>query len=174
MTKNTDYKIEALDILLREDCLCERYYPLIAHKKNLIEGLKGLGCTSKNDISGISDKALIGMGLPDAAAVSLFRRFLTIYDPKPQKFRQIDKLTSDSAEREAFEELYHLPGVKYTRASLYFHAGFKTLQSIADSTVHEVLSKTAAAISEKNLSCIVPLQKEVRTHIAVAKAFCNR
>lgn len=175
MMINTDYKIDALDILLNEDCLNERYYPLIEYKKSMVEGLKNLGCATKNDISGISDEALAGaVGMNDLATVGLFRKFLSIYDPKPQKFKEIMKLTSDPAEQAAFEELYHLPGVKYTRAFLYFQSGYRTIESFANTTAEEVFIKTAKTISEKKLACIVPLPKEVRTHIAVAKAFCYR
>ena len=44
---NTDYSIEALEILLNEDCLAERYYPLIQYKGTLIQGLRQLNCQTK-------------------------------------------------------------------------------------------------------------------------------
>ncbi len=169
---DTNYKIEAVNILLNEDCLSARYYPLIACKESIVEGLKRMECVTKNDISEISDEKLIDLGLADFAMVELFRKFLTIYDPKPQKFREISKLTSDSYEEQAFKELYLLPGVKFTRATLYYLSGYTTVKSFAETTPEEVLSKTAKTITERQLSCIVPLPKEVRTHIAVAKAFC--
>ena len=69
---NTDYKIEALNILLDEDCLSPRYYPLIAYKENIIEELEKLGCTTKNDVLRITDEELINIGLSDYATVGLF------------------------------------------------------------------------------------------------------
>ncbi|MBO2517104.1 MAG: hypothetical protein CW338_07535 [Clostridiales bacterium] len=167
---NTDYPVESLNILLNEDCLSDRFHSLISIREDLITGLKRLGCVTKSDVSRLSDDELAGI-LHDGSAVKLFRRFLTVYDPKSQKFREIVKLVSDPAEQKAFEELYHLPGVRFTRAHLYYHSGYKTLQDFSKTTVEEVLSKTTMTISEKNLSCIVPLPKEVRTHIAVARAF---
>lgn len=168
---NADYPIESLNILLNEDCLSDRFHSLISIREDIIMGLKSFGCVTKSDVSRISDDTLAGIMMRDEAAVKLFRRFLTIYDPNPQKFKEIAKLTSDPAEKAAFTELYHLPGVRFTRAYLYYHSGYKTLRDFLKTTVDEVLSKTAVTISRKNLTCIVPLPKEVRTHIAVAKAF---
>ena len=168
---NTDYPIESLKILLNEDCLSDRFHSLISIREDLIIGLKSFGCVTKSDASRMSDDELAGIMLHDEVTVKLFRRFLTIYDPKPQKFKEITKLASDPAEQAAFMELYHLPGVGFTRAHLYYHSGYKSLQDFLKTTVEEVLSKTAMTISSKNLSSIVPLPKEVRTHIAVAKAF---
>ena len=37
---NTDYKIEAIKVLLNEDCILSRYYPLISCKDILVENLK--------------------------------------------------------------------------------------------------------------------------------------
>lgn len=172
MMINEDYKIEALNILLQKDCLPVSYHPLTDGREKLLEGLKKLGCVRKSDVSRLSDEALLDLGLADHAAVRLFRRFLTLYDTKPQKLHELAKLTADPAEREAFEELYHLPGVKATRAALYYYAGYKSVKAIAETTVEEVLAGTARAIAERQLSCTAPFPKEVRTHIAVAKAFC--
>lgn len=169
---NTDYPVEALNILLNEDCLSDRYHSLISFREDLIAGLKSFGCVTKADAARLSDDELAGI-MHDEASVKLFRRFLTIYDPNPQKFKEIAKLTADPAEQAAFTELYHLPGVKYTRAYLYYHSGYKSLQDFLGTTVEEILAQTALTISDKNLTCIVPLPKEVRTHIAVAKAFCS-
>ncbi|MCQ2430790.1 MAG: hypothetical protein MJ192_10730 [Clostridia bacterium] len=171
MMINTNYRIDALSVLLDPGCLSERYAPLIPYKERLITGLKALGCRTKHDAELLPDDVLLGLGLPDAGVVRLFRRFLTIYDVSPQKLREIDKVTADPAERAAFRELYCLPGVKQIRASLYCRAGYETLQSVADASVEEILTRTAQVIAEDSLSCIVPLPKEVRTHIAVAKAF---
>ena len=168
---NTDYKTECLDFLLEKSCLSERYHPLIAYKETLIPWLLSRGCKTKSDIQKLSDDDFTGIGLNDAGIIRLFRRFLTLYDPSAQKFREIEKLCKGSEKTESFRELYYLPGVKYVRANLYYLSGYKTLFDIASSSEEEILGKTAEAISENALDCIVPLPKEVRTHIAVAKAF---
>ncbi|MCQ2425557.1 MAG: hypothetical protein MJ070_05375 [Lachnospiraceae bacterium] len=169
---STDYGIDALDVLLKKDCLLDRYHPLIDGKEKLITGLKALGCLKKSDIAGIPDADLMRIGLKDPDAIGLFRRFLTLYDPDPRKFREIPALVSDPAEREAFTGLYHLPGVKYSRAKLYYLSGYRTLVMFTVTDADEILSKTARTIAENKLSCSVPLPKEARTHIAVARAFC--
>ena len=53
----TDYPIGALALLLREDCLPERYHPLISRREELIAGLRRLGCRRKNEAAG-SDPAV--------------------------------------------------------------------------------------------------------------------
>lgn len=169
---STDYGIDALAVLLQKDCLIDRYHPLVCRKEKLIAGLKALGCQKKSDIAGIPDADLMRIGLKGPDAVGLFRRFLTLYDPDPRKFREIPSLVSDPAERETFTELYLLPGVKYTRAKLYFLSGYRTLEMFTVTDADEILSKTARAIAENKLSCTAPLPKEARTHIAVARAFC--
>ena len=168
---NTDYKINALGLLLSADCLSERYHPLISCRDALIEGLCRLGCKTKNDAAALSDDELRGIGLCDDGMIRLLRRFLTIYDPSPAKFREIDKLTSNEAERTSYRELYCLPGVKAVRARLYCLSGFRTIRDVAAASEKEILERTARAIAENGLDCIVPLPKEVRTHVAVAKAF---
>lgn len=168
---NTDYSIEALEILLNEDCLAERYYPLIQYKGTLIQGLRQLNCQTKKDAALLSDADYAGIGISDVEVISLLRKFYTIYDPNPQKFREIHKLSLNPDEQISYRELYFLPGVKRTRASLYYKAGYKTLADFINTSPDEIAEKTAKAIKEHNLPCIVPLPKEVRTHIAVAKAF---
>lgn len=168
---NTNYCIGALDILLDRSCLSERYFPLIPLKDSLISQLQLMGCKTKNDASSLSDEALMLAGLDGPDTVRLLRRFLTIYDPNPQKFKEITKLCTNPEEQTAFRELYHLPGVKYVRANLYYRSGYSSIMDFAETTEKEVLSRTAAAITDNDLSCIVPLPKEVRTHIAVSKAF---
>ena len=85
--------------------------------------------------------------------------------------KEIEKFDLDNKEAKAFEELYYLPGVKQTRASLYFKSGFKSLKDIADANAEDILSKTSLTILRYELPYKAPLPKEVRTHIAVAKAF---
>lgn len=168
---NTDYNIHALEILLDEACLGERYYPLIPCKNALITGLQALHCKTKNDAAALTDADLAAIGLTNPGCIALFRRFLTLYDPNPQKFREIKKVTADPELQQAYTELYHLPGVKYARASLYYQAGYRSIQDFVNTTPEEVRAKATQAISEHSLPCIVPLSKEIRTHIAVAKAF---
>lgn len=168
---DTNYGIDALDVLLRKDCVSERYYPLIAKKTFLIGNLRELGCVRKEDAQALSDEALALAGLKNADGVRLFRRFLRIYDPATAKFREIEKSAADPAQKASFRELYYLPGVKEIRADLYYRSGFRALADIAAAAEEEILRKTADTIAREGLSCIVPLPKEVRTHIAVAKAF---
>lgn len=168
---DTNYGIEAFEFLLDKECLSKRYYPLIPLKSELVSQSEKLGYKTKNDIAKLSDCEFAVFGLQSEEKIRLMRNFLKLYDPNPQKFKEIEKLDIGEEERFAFRELYCLPGVKYTRASLYYYSGYKSLKDIADADMKEILEKTASAISEYKLSCIVPLPKEVRTHIAVAKAF---
>ena len=73
---NTDYKIEAFGILLREDCLSERYSPLVGKREELISGLLRLGCRTKNDAAALPDGVLAEIGLESEEMIRLFRRFL--------------------------------------------------------------------------------------------------
>lgn len=166
----TNYPLSALEILLDSLCLSNRYAPLIPYKAALLAGLCTLGCKTKADAQCLSDADFLQMGL-DAEILPLLRRFFTLYDPNPRKFREIARLTADSREQAAFRELYCLPGVKFTRASLYYRVGYRSLQDIAEASPEEILEKTAQTIAAEHLSGTVPLPKEVRTHIAVAKAF---
>lgn len=171
---DTNYPIEALDYLLDEKCLSERYYPLIEYKNQLITKSRKLGCKNKNDIAKLSNSDFLKFGLQDEKMIKLLRRFLTIYDPNPQKFKEIEKLNLEAKQYRAFKELYYLPGIKQTRANLYYCSGYKTIKAIAKANVEDILKNTALAISTNKLSCIVPLAKEVKTHIAVAKAFTQK
>lgn len=168
---NTDYRIEALKVLLDKECLAGRYYPLIPYRDVLMTGLHALHCKTKGDAAALTDTDLAKIGLTDAGCIQLFRRFLTLYDSNPQKFREIEKITADPDEQQAYRELYYLPGVKQTRASIYYQAGYRSLRDFVNTTPEEVRIRTSRIISECGLSCIVPLPKEIRTHIAVAKAF---
>ena len=166
-----DYRIEALDVLLDRDCLMERYFPLIPYRDALIRGLRRLGCVTKNDAAALPDGCFSEMGLQDGAQIALLRRFFTPYDPKPAKFRELDALSADPAETAVLREFYFLPGVRFIRADLYYRAGYRSLRELALSSPEEVRRRTAEAIHRDGLSCIVPLPKEARTHIAVAGAF---
>lgn len=66
-----------------------------------------------------------------------------------------------------------LPGVKSTRAMLYYKAGLCSLETIARSSVQDIIAKTEHVIKTEYLDLKVPLMKEVRTHIAVARAFTD-
>ena len=169
---DSNYKIEALAILLDRECLSERYYSLIEYKETLLSGLRDRGVETKNEAEALPDEAFVQMGMEDEEQIRLLRRFFTIYDANPRKFREIDRVTDDPEARKVFRELYFLPGVKYIRANLYDLSGYRTLRDIAASTPEEILARTKRTIEEMKLACIVPLPREVRTHIAVARAFC--
>ena len=164
-----DYRIGALEVLLCEDCLLNRYHPLIPYKEILIENLRKINCSSKSECLALSDETMLAMGLP-ADLVNLFRRFLVMYDVKGSKFKEINTITTDEAEKEAFRHLYLLPGVKSIRAKLYFDSGYAKLEKIASALPEEIIRDTSALIQRTGLGIKVPLLKEVRTHIAVAKA----
>ncbi len=89
-------------------------------------GLHVLHCKTKNDAATLKATDLEAIGMTDSGCIHLFRRFLTLYDPNPQKFREIKKITNDPEEQQAYTELYYLPGVKQTRASLYYKAGYSS------------------------------------------------
>ena len=54
-----------------------------------------------------------------------------------------------------------------------YKAGLCSLETIAQSSVQEIIAKTESVIKTENLDLKVPLMKEVRTHIAVARAFTD-
>lgn len=170
---NSDYKVEAMDILLNEDCILQRYVPLVPYKHDIIKNLKELGCHTKSDCMKLSDQHLLDIGLADTEMVVLFRNFLILYDIKPAKLKEINSVCKTSEEIQSFQELYQLPGVKSTRAMLYYKAGLCSLETIAQSSVQEIIAKTEHVIKTEHLDLKVPLMKEVRTHIAVARAFTN-
>ena len=124
---DTNYRIGALEYLLDKDCLPEKYYPLIPLKHNLILRSRGTGYQTKNDLEVLSDAELSSFGLSEESLIGLLRRFLKLYDPKSQKFREIEKFDLSEKEILAYRELYYLPGVRQTRASLYYLSGYKTL-----------------------------------------------
>ncbi len=164
-----DYKIEALNILLNEECLLQRYYPLIQYKNILLQNFFNNGFFSKADCLSLSDEALIQMGLPDADMVQLFRLFLNMYDVKSSKMKEIKKVIENEEEKILFQQLYLLPGVRAVRARLYASAGYTDLFEIAAASPEQIISDTTRVIIQNKLDIKVPLLKEVRTHIAVAK-----
>ena len=170
---NTDYKIEAIKVLLNEDCILTRYYPLISYKDILVENLKKMGCYTKSDCMKLSEESLLDAGLMDIGMVHLFKAFLVLYDIEPAKLREISSVCKKDEDIQSFRELYQLPGVKSTRAMLYCKAGFRSLADIAISSPEDIIAKTENVIREENLVLKVPLMKEVKTHIAVARAFSD-
>lgn len=170
---STDYKINAIKWLLCEDCILTRFYPLIPYKDILVENLYKIRCYKKSDCMGLSDESLLEAGLTDIEMVYLFKAFLTLYDINPTKLKEINSFCKEKEEIQSFQELYQLPGVKSTRATLYFKAGLRSLDDIASSSPQEIIAKTENIIRKENLSLKVPLMKEVKTHIAVARAFTD-
>lgn len=168
---NTNYRVEAIAFLLNEDCILQRFHPLIPYKNQLIMQLKSMGCQSKADCQALPDASLASAGLSAPALIPLFRAFLGLYDPKPAKCREIDSFSIPEEDKAILRELYHLPGVKKTRAMLYKQAGFPSLISIARSSAQEIIAKTESLIKRDHLPCKAPLMKEAKTHIAVARAF---
>lgn len=170
---NTDYKIEAIKELLNEDCILTRYYPLIPYKDILVDNLYKMKCYTKSDCMVLSEESLLEAGLTDIGMVKLFKAFLALYDINPTKLREISSICKTPEETQTFRELYQLPGVKSTRAMLYYKAGFRSLDDIAISSPQEIIAKIENIIREENLSLKAPLMKEVKTHIAVARAFTD-
>lgn len=165
-----DYRIEAFEILLNEDCLLQRYYPLIPYKAILMENLRSINCTSKSECIALPNETMLEIGLPNLELVNLFRRFLVMYDVQNSKFREINSITANEAETAALQELYLLPGVKSIRALLYYNSGYSSLRAIAAALPDQIIQDTVHLISRKGLNVKAPLPKEVRTQIAVARA----
>lgn len=67
-------------------------------------------------------------------------------------------------------DLMRLPGVRATRAGLYFRSGFTGLASFAAVTGEDLLAQTALTRERLGLDAAVPLPKEVRTQLAAARA----
>ena len=169
---DTNYKIESILILLNEDCILQRYYPLVQVKQPLLRFLQEQGVVFKDDCGRISDDKYLANGTLNAQTLQLFKRFLTMYDVKRSKIAQLNKLCLSDEMRQTYEQFFALPGVSETRANLYYKAGLRSLRDVANLTASELVDKCKSAIDSQNLSCIAPLTKEASTHIAVAKAFC--
>ncbi len=165
-----NYRIEAFEVLLNEDCILKRYYPLIPYKYGLIASLGEMGCHTKEECMQFSDEAFSQTGLPNQEMFCLFKRFLSLYDVKESKYKDIDKTLLTEREVDIYRKLYQLPGVKSIRAKLYYDAGYDSLEKIATASVHRIITDISDVISMQKLNLTVPLVKEVKTHIAVAKA----
>ena len=90
-----NYKIEAIDVLLNEDCILQRYFPLIQYKEMLIENLMNNHYFSKAECMELPDEILIEMGLPNHELVKLFRNFMVMYDVKDSKFKDIKDIVTN-------------------------------------------------------------------------------
>ena len=165
-----DYKIEAINILLDEGAILSRYFPLIKYKEIVVKNLKERNIRMKSECSLLNDEELMNLGLENIDNVNLFKRFLQLYDVDDKKIKALSKLTLSREEKESYQELFLLPGVKETRANLYYLSGIKTLVNLASLNENDIINKTKECIRKNNLILSVPLPKEVRTHIAVAKA----
>ena len=161
-----DYKIDAIKILLNEDCVLSRYFPLISYKVQIIEFAKKSNIKTKNELSKMDTNIIFN----DELLNNLFKRFLVMYDNE-SKLKFIYKLNLDKDHLSAYKKLFLLPGVKETRAELYYLSGYKNLLSIANSTSDKILEDVQKVIIDNNLPVKLPLVKEIKTHIAVAKAF---
>lgn len=167
----TDYNTNALPVLLDRNCISERYYPLIPYVDTLLPELDSLGCRVKSDVQKLPDEVFRRIGMQDPGLIRLLRRFLMLYDPNPGKFREIDVFCQDPEMQAAFRELYCLPGVRRVRAELYYRAGYRSVSAFASAAPEEIIDRTTAVIQANSLPCTVPFLKEVRTQIAVARAF---
>lgn len=65
--------------------------------------------------------------------------------------------------------LMRLPGVKDTRASLYYNSGLRSLDDFASSTTDKILEKVSDYIAKSKCGKSVPQRKEIETQIAVSR-----
>ncbi len=168
---NHNYNIKKILILLNENCIIARYYPLIQYKQKLVDFFISSGIETRDHCLQLSDTQLYEAGLPDSQTISLFRHFLKLYDYKGKGIKDISDTENRSQEEiQSLLELMHLPGVKNIRANLYYHCGLKSLQDFANAEAQALQDKIASVIREEVLEYSCPLLKELRTQIAVAKA----
>lgn len=168
MNRN-DYRIEGMPFLLQEDCILQRYDPLIPYSLQVSEGLLALGVKLKSECEALTDDQLTDAGLP-AHLTGLFRRFLRLYDAKSKDIRDIpDAQEKPPEEIAALLELMRLPGVKAVRAGLYYHCGLRSLEAFAASDAGQLRMMIAETIRRDGLSCTPPQPKELRTQIVVAR-----
>jgi len=162
-----NYKIEAINILLNKECILERYYPLIPFKNEIVNLLKENGINTKEEA--LNCDVILKNLFNDEKLTFLYKRFLNMYEINKSKLKEIDKLDLSEEERKSFQELYLLPGVKETRARLYYISGLRSLTDIASKTSKEIIESTLETINRMKLEYKAPLEKEANTHIAVAK-----
>lgn len=168
---NSNYLIQGIEVLLVEDRILKGYVPLIPFSGQLVQGLLALGCKTRDDCLALSDDELASAGLP-TQLTGLFRRFLHLYDYKGKGIKDIPDAEAKSAEEiAALLELMRLPGVKAIRAQLYYHCGLRSLADFAAWEAEPLRAHIAQVIERDTLPCSVPLPKELRTQIAVAKLF---
>ncbi len=168
---NSNYLIQGIALLLEEDRILKCYVPLIPIKQQLVQGLQQLGCKTRDDCLALTNEELISAGLP-AELTGLFRRFLCLYDYKSKGIKDIPDAEAKSAEEIAsLIELMRLPGVKAVRAQLYHHCGLQSLADFAAWDAEALQQHIAQVIEREALPYSVPLPKELRTQIAVAKLF---
>lgn len=169
---HTNYFVQGMDVLLCEECTLQRFYPLIPYKKQLIEGLLAMHCYTTVECMALTDADWIRAGLPDEEKAALMRRFLHLYDYKGKGIKDIpDAANKTEAELRGWLELMRLPGVKAIRAELYYRCGFSGLKAVAAADAEEMRTCIAEKIAQQGWNVSVPLPKELRTQIAVAKVF---
>lgn len=167
----SNYRMEALDILLCENCVLQRYYPLIPFKAYWIESFRKAGYLTRADCLGAAEHTLEQLGVPEAL-VGLLRRFLHLYDYRGKGPRDIPNAAGRAPEElAALLELMRLPGVKAVRGELYYRCGFRTLEDFAKADAPQLQAKLREAIQQEALPFSLPALKELRTQIAVALAF---
>ena len=66
-------------------------------------------------------------------------------------------------------QLMRLPGVKDTRASLYYDAGLRSLKEFREASYEEIREKIATYLLNTQSEKSMPLKKELLTQIAVSK-----
>lgn len=77
--------------------------------------------------------------------------------------------TADTQRLCAMCHLMRLPGVKDTRASLYYDSGLRSLDDFASSTTDKILVKVSDYIAKSKCGKSVPQRKEIETQIAVSR-----
>ena len=66
-------------------------------------------------------------------------------------------------------QLMRLPGVKDTRAGLYFDSGLECLTDFSENSYEEICEKIEVYLKETGSEKSMPLRKELLTQIAVSK-----
>ena len=173
MEIKNNYNIEGFAVLLNEDCISERYYPLIPYRDSITCNLAACGCRTKADCQALTDAEVVRCGLPEGLT-ALFRRFLCLYDCKGKGIKDIPNAEKRSIDEIcSLAELMRLPGVKAIRAELYLQCGYKSLIDIAKTDATTMRGRIAECIASKGLSSSLPQPKELRTQIAVAKVLTD-